>query len=152
MVLIWIGSTQVKPLILFHREVDSVKLPSNILEYVFLFTKFIYFFFVAKRGGIAEDNDNFILLIRDLKRAFQPHGYLLTAAIGAVVPTIDTSYDVASMYKYLDLVHVMCYDYHVHWDKKTGHNAPLHTRPQDTGKDAYLNVEHTVNHLMKKVG
>jgi len=104
----------------------------------------------AKRGGIPEDKDNFILLIRDLRAAFEPHGYLLTAAIGAAVPTIDTSYDVPSMYKYLDLVHVMCYDYHGKWDKKTGHNAPLYSRAQDTGKDVYLNVEHTVNHLMKK--
>ena len=110
-----------------------------------------YYSFLAKRGGIPEDKDNFILLIRDLRAAFEPHGYLLTAAIGAAVPTIDTSYDVPSMYKYLDLVHVMCYDYHGKWDKKTGHNAPLYSRAQDTGKDVYLNVEYTVNHLMKKV-
>ena len=106
---------------------------------------------IAKRGGIPEDKDNFILLIKDLKAAFQPHGYLLTAAIGAAVPTIDTSYDVPLMYKYLDLVHVMCYDYHGKWDKKTGHNAPLYSRPQDTGKDVFLNVEATVKHLLKKV-
>ena len=118
---------------------------------MFLFSNFTHCFFVAKRGGIAEDKDNFILLIRDLRTAFQPHGYLLTAAIGAAAPTIDTSYDVPLMYKYLDLVHVMCYDYHGKWDKKTGHNAPLHARSQDTGKDVYLNVEHTVNYLMKKV-
>ena len=91
------------------------------------------------------------MLIKDLKAAFQPYGYLLTAAIGAAVPTIDTSYDVPLMYKYLDLVHVMCYDYHGKWDKKTGHNAPLYSRPQDTGKDVFLNVEATVKHLLKKV-
>ena len=27
-----------------------------------------------------------------------------------------------------DYVHVMCYDYHGKWDKKTGHNAPLYPR------------------------
>jgi chitinase len=54
------------------------------------------------------------------------------------------------MYKYLDLVHVMCYDYNGKWDKKTGHNAPLYSRPQDTGKDVFLNVEATVKHLLKK--
>jgi len=104
----------------------------------------------AKRGGIPEDKDNFILLIKDLRAAFQPHGYILTAAIGAAVPTIDTSYDIPAMYKYLDLVHVMCYDYHGKWDKKTGHNAPLYSRPEDTGKDVYLNVENTVKHLLSK--
>ena len=109
------------------------------------------FYFIGKRGGIPEDKSNFILLIRELKAAFEPHGYLLTAAIGAAAPTIDVSYDIPAMYKYLDLVHVMCYDYHGKWDKKTGHNAPLHVRPQDTGKDVFLNVEHTIKHLMKKV-
>jgi GH18 family chitinase len=38
-----------------------------------------------------------------------------------------------------DYVHVMCYDYHGKWDKKTGHNAPLHSRatepPADQVKD-----------------
>ena len=33
-----------------------------------------------------------------------------------------------------DFVHVMCYDYHGKWDKKTGHNAPLYSRPGETGK------------------
>merc|ERR1712088_664882 len=104
----------------------------------------------GKRGGSPEDKENFILLIKDLKAAFANTDLLLTAAIGAAASTIDVAYDVKQMYKYLDYVHVMCYDYHGKWDKKTGHNAPLHSRPQDTGKDVYLNVEHTVNYLMKK--
>ena len=53
---------------------------------------------------------------------------ILTAAIGASPETIATAYDVPQMYKYLDFVHVMCYDYHGQWDKKTGHNAPLYPR------------------------
>ncbi len=76
----------------------------------------------AKRGGIADDKRNFIKLIRDLRSAFDSRGtgLVLTAAIGAAASTIDVSYDIPSMYKYLDFVHVMCYDYHGKWDKKTG--------------------------------
>lgn len=89
-------------------------------------------------------------LIRELKAAFRPHRFLLTAAIGAAAPTIDVSYDIPGMYKYLDFVHVMCYDYHGKWDRRTGHNAPLYARPEDTGKDVFLNVEHTIKYLLKK--
>ena len=54
------------------------------------------------------------------------------------------------MYKYLDFVHIMCYDYHGKWDRKTGHNAPLYARPEEKGQDLFLNVEYTLNYLFKK--
>lgn len=104
----------------------------------------------AKRGGSPDDKKNFILLIRDLKAAFTEHKYLLTAAIGAGKATIDISYDVPSMYKYLDFVNVMCYDYHGRWDKRTGHNAPLRSRPNEDSQNSVLNVEYTVSYLIKK--
>ena len=85
-----------------------------------------------------------------MAEAFKPHGYLLTAAIGAAAPTIDVSYDVPNMYKYLDFVHVMCYDYHGKWDQLTGHNAPLYSRPNEKGQDLFLNVAYTLEYLMKK--
>ena len=33
--------------------------------------------------------------------------------------------------KYLDIINVMTYDFHGHWDKKTGHVAPLYYHPED---------------------
>jgi len=104
----------------------------------------------GKRGGSAEDKSNFIKLIRELKEAFRPNGLLLTAAIGAAAPTIDVAYDIPQMYKYLDYVHIMCYDYHGKWDRKTGHNAPLYARPNERGQDLFLNVAYTLEYLMKK--
>ena len=104
----------------------------------------------GRRGGSASDKKNFIKLVKDLKEAFEPEKLLLTAAIGAAKGTIDVSYDVSAMYKYLDYVNVMCYDYHGKWDKKTGHNAPLKSRPDETGDDLYFNLEYTVNYLIEK--
>ena len=75
---------------------------------------------------------------------------MLTAAIGAAPDTIDAAYDIERMYKYLDYVHVMCYDYHGKWDKKTGHNAPLRPRPDETGDDIFFNLDYTINYLIKK--
>lgn len=90
------------------------------------------------------------MLIKDLRSAFSKDKLLLTAAIGAAGGTIDAAYDVPAMYKYLDYVHVMCYDYHGKWDKKTGHNAPLYSREKEPAADKALNVEYTINYLMKK--
>jgi len=104
----------------------------------------------AKRGGIKEDKQNFILLIKDLNAAFSKKNLLLTAAIGAPAGTIDVAYDIPAMYKYLDYVHVMCYDYHGKWDKKTGHNAPLYPRATESAADQALNVEYTLKYLLKK--
>ena len=104
----------------------------------------------GKRGGSASDKKNFIKLVKELREAFQEEKFLLTAAIGAAKGTIDISYDVAAMYKYLDYVNVMCYDYHGKWDKKTGHNAPLGARPDETGDDVYFNLEYTVKYLIEK--
>ena len=44
-----------------------------------------------------------------------------------------------------DFVHVMCYDYHGKWDKKTGHNAPLY--PGESQKS--LNLEYTITYLLE---
>ena len=40
-------------------------------------------------------------------------------------------YDVPMLSKYLDIISVMTYDYHGHWDKKTGHVAPMFHYPTD---------------------
>lgn len=103
----------------------------------------------GKRGGVPEDKKNFILLIKDLYKVFRPQNLMLTAAIGASAATIDAAYDIPEMYKYLDYVHVMCYDYHGKWDKKTGHNAPLKSRPGETAEEQILNVDYTWNYLLQ---
>ena len=58
----------------------------------------------GKRGGVAEDKENFIALIKDLNAVFAPKKLLLTAAIGAAQGTIDAAYDVEKMYKYLVII------------------------------------------------
>jgi len=103
----------------------------------------------GKRGGVPEDKKNFILLIKDLYKVFRPQNLMLTAAIGASAATIDAAYDIPEMYKYLDYIHVMCYDYHGKWDKKTGHNAPLKARPGESAEDQILNVDYTWNYLLQ---
>jgi len=85
-----------------------------------------------------------------LKKAFANDGFILTAALGAAPDTIDVAYDIPELYKYLDLVHIMAYDYHGSWDEKTGHNAPLHAKPGATGNDLAFTVDSTWKTLKAK--
>lgn len=80
--------------------------------------------------------------MKELKEQLKPHNLILTSAIGASTKTIDEAYNIRELSRYLDFLHIMCYDYGGSWDKKITANAPLHS-------DDELNVETTVKHLIK---
>ncbi|XP_054720372.1 chitinase-3-like protein 1 [Uloborus diversus] len=103
----------------------------------------------ANRGGSQEDKKNFVLLLRDLKEAFDPRGLLLTAAVSAGESTIDSAYDIPALAKYLDLINLMAYDFHGGWDTVTGHNAPLYPRSSESAANKKLNVDYAVKYWMK---
>lgn len=96
----------------------------------------------ANRGGNPEDKQNFVLLVKELKEAYTKYGLILTSAIGAAKNTIDTAYDVKELSKYLDLMHIMCYDYGGAWDRRVTANAPLTA-------DGILSIEYTIEYLMQ---
>ena len=79
-------------------------------------------------------------MIGELKQAFTPKGYILSAAVSCGKGTIDTAYDIPSMSKIMDQIHLMCYDYHGGWESFTGQNAPLYLNPIDTGDNVYFNT------------
>ena len=64
-------------------------------------------------------------------------GYLLSAAVSPSKKVADQGYDVPSIAKDLDWIAIMAYDYHGHWDKKTGHVAPMFDHPKGA---QYLNA------------
>lgn len=98
----------------------------------------------ASNWGAGADKQNYVLLLKELKEAFAPYGFLLSAAVAAGTYTIQTAYDVPSMSKHVDFINLMAYDYHGGWEANTGHNAPLYPRPEETGEQALLNVNSTV--------
>ncbi|XP_022817324.1 probable chitinase 2 [Spodoptera litura] len=98
----------------------------------------------TKRDGKPYDRENFVLLVKELSEAFEPHGYILTAALGAGKSTMETAYDLAKLSRYLDLIHMMCYDYHGTWDGVLGANAPL----KGINDNDTLSVEWTVEYLL----
>lgn len=101
----------------------------------------------AVRGGVPIDKQNFILLLRDLKEAFAPKGWIVTAAVSAGRYTMEVAYDIPSMALYLDQLHLMSYDYHGgNWESVTGINSPLYANPNfDKNDNLFLNTNWSVN-------
>jgi chitinase len=102
-------------------------------------------------GDRRVDKANFILLLTQLKKAFEPHGFLLSSAVAPVKKTIDSAYDIKKLNELLDIINVMTYDYHGGWEDRLGHNAPLNKRPDEQNQlSLRLNVNFTVNYYIEK--
>lgn len=93
-----------------------------------------------QRGGAPEDKENYVQLLKELRKRFDEEGFLLTAAVGAAQTSASKSYIVPEIVKYLDFVNLMAYDLHGLWDKKTGINAPLYAGSWETDEERILNV------------
>jgi len=89
-----------------------------------------------------DDKIYFTILCKDLRSAFEPHNFLLTAAVAAGYKYIQSAYELTEFYRYVDWINIMSYDMHGSWDNTTGHNAPLYSHEFD--KDKLLNVDYAV--------
>ncbi|XP_050540568.1 probable chitinase 10 isoform X2 [Daktulosphaira vitifoliae] len=98
--------------------------------------------------GPDSDKQAFSNLVIELRQAFKPFGYLLSAAVSPSKTVINAGYDVPSLSQYLDWIGVMAYDYHGQWDKKTGHIAPIYYHPNDD--ISYFNINYTINYWISK--
>ena len=78
----------------------------------------------------AADKIPFGKWIKELKEAFIPFDYELTAAISAVDTKIKAGLDVPAISQYLDAIHIMAYDFHgSSWESTTAdHHAALYKR------------------------
>jgi chitinase len=77
-----------------------------------------------------SDKEGYAAWVRELSEVFKPKGLLLSAAVSPSKKVIDYAYDVPSIARDLDWISVMTYDYHGHWDKKTGHVSPMYHHPE----------------------
>ncbi|KAJ8920078.1 hypothetical protein NQ315_011732 [Exocentrus adspersus] len=98
--------------------------------------------------GHSSDKPAFAEFVKELHTAFQPKGWLLSAAVSPSKRVIDAGYDVPTLSKYLDWIAVMCYDYHGQWDKVTGHVAPMYAHPEDI--DDTFNTNFTIHYWIEK--
>lgn len=101
---------------------------------------------VDRIPGNPADKQNFIELIRELHEAFDPHGYILSAAVSAGKATIDTAYDVQQMSRFLDFCNLMLYDFTGSWQSRTGHHSPLMAPLGSSQKDIELTVSFAIDY------
>ncbi|PNF16877.1 putative chitinase 10 [Cryptotermes secundus] len=99
-------------------------------------------------AGPDSDKEGFAALVQELSSAFKPKGLLLSSAVSPSKVVIDVGYDVPKLTKYFDWISVMTYDFHGHWDKQTGHVAPLYYYPGDTYD--YFNANFSINYWLEK--
>ncbi|XP_075149513.1 chitinase 10 [Haematobia irritans] len=98
--------------------------------------------------GSANEKEGFASLVRELADAFKPKGLLLSAAVSPSKMVIDAGYDVPKLARYFDWIAVMTYDFHGHWDKQTGHVAPLYYVEGDS--NPYFNANFSINYWLEK--
>ena len=75
--------------------------------------------------GVASDRQGFTALVQELRTAFDPYSWELTAAVSASKSVVDAGYDVPEISAALDAIHLMSYDLHGSWETSVNHHAPL---------------------------
>ena len=101
----------------------------------------------CKKGPVS-DKEAFADWVKELSKAFQKEGLILSSAMSPAAKVCDNAYDIPKLNKYFDFVSVMTYDYHGQWDKKTGHVAPIYEHSEDF--DSTFNLNYTINYWLDK--
>lgn len=103
-----------------------------------------------QRGGKPSDRENFVALLRELRQAFDSHGYILSVAVGAAEKSASQSYIIKQVAQYVHFINLMAYDMNGSWNKFTGMNAPLYASAREQGAQAKLNVDASVRYWLSQ--
>uniref|UniRef100_UPI00398F4339 acidic mammalian chitinase-like n=1 Tax=Pristiophorus japonicus TaxID=55135 RepID=UPI00398F4339 len=107
----------------------------------------------GSRGSPPQDKHLFTILTQELIAAFETEGksigkprLLLSAAVAAGKPTIETAYEIPQLGQTLDFFNVMTYDFYGSWNTFTGENSPLYALPYAQGNNKYFNMAYTITY------
>nr|XP_033321147.1 chitinase-3-like protein 1 isoform X1 [Megalopta genalis] len=103
-----------------------------------------------QRGGQWSDRENFVALLRELRQAFDSHGYTLSVAVGAAEKSASQSYIINQVAEYVHFINLMTYDMNGAWDNWAGLNAPLYAATREKGEQAKLNVDASVHYWLSQ--
>ncbi|XP_037535093.1 chitinase, acidic.1 [Nematolebias whitei] len=106
-------------------------------------------------GSPQQDKERFTLLITEMTKAFEDDAkdnrktkLLLSANVAGVRATIDRAYEVNKIAPLLDFLNIMTYDFHGHWETRTGHHSPLYRSSLDSGTHVHYNINSSVSHWL----
>lgn len=96
-----------------------------------------------------NDKNNFVLLIKELRNAFNEAGINY---LSAALPSHDyhNGFDVNELNNYLNWFGIMTYDFHGSWSDHSGHNSPLYSSPLDTCGSIDESVRYYLSKGIKK--
>ena len=101
-----------------------------------------------------EDKENYILLLKDLRKALDEQGkalgktYELSVALPAAKEKLDLGIDVKELFNTVDFANIMTYDLRGAWDETSGHQTGLYTNPNDPTKGKGYSVDESVDYLL----
>ena len=96
----------------------------------------------AHRGGIPEDKQNFVHLLKEVHDVFKPQNLFISAFLRTQSNVLEKAYDVKNIAKFVDAIAMMTFDYGGPWNKKVEFHAPMKSNDEN-------NVESRVNHFMQ---
>jgi chitinase len=104
--------------------------------------------------GRLEDRHNFTLLLTEFRRQLDLQGqadekqYLLTIAAPAG-PAVYANLELDQIYKVLNWINLMTYDFHGAWDKSTNFNSPLFKSSTDPSTDPIVRDQFNVDAVVQ---
>lgn len=103
-----------------------------------------------ERGGNANDKDNLVYLVEDLKRAFQKigKGWEVSVQVPLDKTRLDAGYDIADLCDASDFVHLIGYDLRGWWNNFADVHSPMADRSHDMGNFRGINVQAGVQHWL----
>ena len=103
-----------------------------------------------QRGGQPSDKENYVALLRELRQAFNPQGYILSVAVAAAESSASKSYNIREVSQQVDFINLMAYDFNGSWNWKTGFNAPMYASSRESGEQASLNMNSAVIYWLQQ--
>lgn len=86
----------------------------------------------AHRGGDDVDRQNLVLLLKEIKQAFQKHNLFLSVMVRSNRVEVAKAYDMEGIGKYADAICFFTQDFSGFWFNKIGWNAALYGVGDDT--------------------
>ena len=98
----------------------------------------------------TDNKNNFVLLLQELKKAFDVSGYVLSIAVAPDKWRADEIYEVSKISQEVEFINLMTYDLRGPWDASVGHHSQMYPHHSESAYRRKLNVVASVNYWLSK--